>query len=264
VKLKLPARFLYRARRVLGRPGPIRDVSVGKTLIIFNKSDLLQRVGHESLVVCGAAKGRTSVVSYVLRRSGYFIGDRLQEKNHEDLDFVAAIAGENGRSRKICSMRDLGELIAARNASHARWGFKLPGAVAYLSTLEPMLRNPVFMICLRNPVGVFRSLSTYRPDLSGDPNRLILPAFRAIREAEEQLNHVRAPTILADMDAAQADPVAFVTELAAALQLQVDPQVLGAEIGHKGYKRLPGNAANPTPDANTGFTSAGGRGNVTE
>lgn len=215
-----------------------KAVEIRGPFILVRPETLAERVGNETLVVCGASRGRTSVASFTLHKMGYFLGDRLSEINLEDLDFLAAIPEPKGGEGRIKSSAPTLDLIAKRNAEHARWGFKLPRVTSQLAELEPLLRNPVFMICLRNPVSVARTILRRE---EGAPSvafsKLIDHGMRPFMALQSMMDEVSAPLIIADMDEAAAQPLAFVKQLAGMLGLDGPIAEIAENIAVPGYKR---------------------------
>lgn len=212
------------------------DYRFGQTVTILRPGLLDQRRGAETLVVCGAARGFTSIVSYVLVSLGFPMGDHLGPDNHEDLEFQYVLVAATVHHRSLPRMPGLPGLIARRNAAHPRWGFKVPVAVDYMPELEPMLRNPVFVICLRSPAGVMRSIHTRPHDVLGDEIWLLRKGFAAYAAVHDAADRLTAPVILADMDAARRYPRVFLAEFTRALGLTGDMEALAVQISRPGYK----------------------------
>lgn len=213
------------------------EMTLGPCLAILRPALLSARRGRETLVVCGAAQGMTSVVSFILARSGVFIGDSLDPMNHEDRAIRRMFLGP-GRQGPLAGISELTRLISARNAAHSRWGFKLPRAVNHLAELEPMLRDPVIVVCLRNPLAVMRSIRDRQIEGHERGIWLAQRGLAAMAALHAALPRLTAPVVLCDMDAARADPQGFVTGISTALGLQNDTPALAAEIAQPGYRAL--------------------------
>ncbi|MFN3973030.1 MAG: hypothetical protein ACK4GO_16760 [Gemmobacter sp.] len=218
------------------------EIALGDRLTVLRPGLLAERRACATLVVCGAAQGMTSVLSYALVRAGIFLGDRLDRLNHEDTAFRRLLLGP-GRQGPLADIPPLRGLIDARDAAHVRWGFKLPRAILHLDELEPMLRAPVIVVGLRNPMAIMRSIRERGIEGHEDGLWLLRKGLAAHAALDAMAARVAAPLILCDMDTARADPAAFLDALFAALDIAVDPAPIAAEIALSGYRELP-----PRPD----------------
>ncbi|HSF64780.1 MAG TPA: hypothetical protein VLA78_10355 [Paracoccaceae bacterium] len=219
---------------------PVPDCQFGKIVTVLRPGLLADRRGRETLVVCGAARGLTSVVSYALVELGYPMGPVRGPHNHEDMEFQNVLVAASVRERSLRRMPGLPGLIARRNAANPRWGFKVPLAVEYMPELQGMLRDPVFVICLRSPAGVMRSIHARPHDVEGDVVWLMRKGFGAYAAVHAAAARLSAPILLADMDAARLAPRVFLDELCAALDLAGDLDALAARIARPGYKEVQG------------------------
>ncbi|MEM8554617.1 MAG: hypothetical protein AAGF71_07280 [Pseudomonadota bacterium] len=200
-----------------------------KTLYIHKPGALQNRVGGETLVVCGTARGMTSAAAYALHECGYFLGEKLGVKNYEDRDLINIF-----RKKRTVKQKPIKTLIDQRNFSHDRWGFKIPFATEFVSDLLPMLRKPIFLFCVRNPLAASASAAR-REKLPVDPlktlnkSRMLLDAMDWMREQDQ-------PFIAADMDAVRLDPARFVAELSKTLNLKGDVNGIASALSKPGYK----------------------------
>lgn len=226
------------------RSVPVPDVQTdcqfGDTITVVRPSLLERRRGSETLVVCGAARGLTSIVSFALVSLGYPMGDRLGPENHEDLEFQHLLVTSAVHRRPLRKLGGLPGLIERRNAAHPRWGFKVPLAVEYMPDLQAMLRDPVFVICLRSPTAIMRSIRSRPHDVAGDAVWLMKKGFAAYASVHEAAEKLSAPVILADMDAARRFPRVFMAEFTRALDLSGDLEAVAVQISRPGYKSAPG------------------------
>ena len=203
------------------------------SIVIINPAELETRRGMETLVITGASRGGTSIVAYLYRRAGYYLGDKVGQKVHEDMEVHAAI--EDG---------GLDALIARRNAAHARWGFKLPAAVRMMADLETRLRNPVFIVAYRNPLAIARSVVNKDPNFQPDRDGL-LKGFEHglgfLRAATEAWRDMQAPVVLVDADMAKSRPRVFVREVLGVLLEEPGEELvegLAHDIHKPGYKAV--------------------------
>lgn len=100
---------------------------------------------QRTVVVLGAPRGGTSMVTGALRALGVFMGNNLGHQ-HEDPVF-----------RKDTPLSDKLKAVATYNGEHDVWGWKLPNSIYYYADLHSSLRNPVFIVVYRNPMAVASS-----------------------------------------------------------------------------------------------------------
>ncbi len=195
--------------------------------------------GTETLVICGAPRGMTSVVSFALYELGYYLGDDLILKNYEDKEVLAAIPHRRLLAPGQLSGREqLLKLVEKRNKDHTRWGFKPPLALGHAAELDRMLRNPVFVVCVRNPLAVATSVHRREDCFSSEIDRPLEIGFTAVRELEDMLQLVSAPVVMVNMDAASQSPGVFLDELTTALGLSGDLKAIEQALATPGYKPL--------------------------
>ena len=204
------------------------------------RETLSERVGRETLIVTGSPRGGTSAVAYALRRLGYFLGDRLGGKNHEDLDLLNAFDSSSRRKRRAA----FGAVACVRNAQHERWGFKLPKAALHLDDVAAGARNPVAIIIYRNPLAVGRSIVGRGPNFpQGDDGLLkaVSVASERMLAASRHVLALKLPAILVDFDIFRTDAGSHLEELRQSLQLSADTGLvteIAAEIAAPGYKKI--------------------------
>ncbi|WP_108260044.1 hypothetical protein [Mangrovicoccus ximenensis] len=202
----------------------------------------------------------TSVVAYTLIRAGYFLGNDIGPHNWENKDlhkimlrrklFIPAPEGMGLRRRTVnlaCSMpgmmrrkllaRGLGRFLGDRNASHARRGFKIRHASEYTAELCALLRNPVPVICIRNPIATCQSIRRRNPEFP-DPMRRLEATMIAV-DAMRKLHALNLPFIAVEMDAVRRNPDKFVGESCDLLKLEADREDIVRKISRPGYKTVP-------------------------
>ncbi len=113
--------------------------SVEKSFYLSSVRDLAS-----PLVVTGPSRGGTSLIAALFRSMGFHMGSYLVE-NQEDSEFVDAFYPN-------LSLDKFEQRVAARSASHMRWGFKLPKTTMFLNEILPLLNNPTFVFVYRNPM----------------------------------------------------------------------------------------------------------------
>lgn len=210
-----------------------------RTLSINNTDALAARVGTETLVVCGAPRGMTSLVAYSLYQMGYFLGDDLNPRNYEDNDVLNAMPPARWfYYRQIDKRPQFRDLVARRNQNHLRWGFKLPHATGHVPGLIRALRNPVFVVCVRNPVAVARSVANRERPFNGRLRTLHNIGISYLPALDTLLKSRTVPTVMINMDAVEHSPGIFLKELTGALELTGDLDAIKARIKVKGYKEI--------------------------
>lgn len=207
------------------------------TAMLINNPDALEKVvGRETLVVMGSARSMTSIISFTLYELNYFIGSELQKNNFEDQEFLRAIP-PGGIFKKPLSRRiNLLELIKKRNAEHERWGFKLPHAVDHVQTLPTLLRNPVIALCVRNPVGVVRSIDTREPFQKGDLTGALKSAVKWIPAMQWLLEQDTLPSVIINMDEVKRKPGVFLRDFTDLMQISGERPRIREMLLRRGYK----------------------------
>jgi len=202
------------------------------TMVIVRPDRLAEILGNETLVICGPGRGGTSLVAYILRKAGYFLGDQMGN-NHEDHLVLGAIRDQV----------QMTGLIAERNRTNKRWGFKVPFAVHHIDWLAGALRNPVFLIVFRNPVATAKSLLRRDPNYGDATLRNLGSAIEHSLHNMElggaRALRTKAPSVLVDVDTARATPDQLVQDLLDLFLPNTADQVVKAiasDISAAGYK----------------------------
>ena len=103
--------------------------------------DAASRAAPEATyVVGGIARGGTSSIASICHDLGLFMGPNMLS-NFEDRAFHGSPDSQI-------------ETIKMRNASHDVWGWKHPAALRRLHPLMRHIRNPRFILVMRDPVAV--------------------------------------------------------------------------------------------------------------
>ncbi|MGY9045555.1 MAG: hypothetical protein ACKVKF_00425 [Rhodobacterales bacterium] len=126
--------------------------------------------------------------------------------------------------------------MADRNASHTRCGFKLPRASEHIPALRKHLRNPIFVVCARNPMGIARSVQRREAQFDGTLRDLLTIGTRYIQAIELLSQDTETPSIIVNMDEASHIPAVFLQELSETLGLQGDLAAIKNRITGRGYK----------------------------
>ena len=103
--------------------------------------------GPRTLIVTGAQRSGTTMVAALLQQAGIFIGSEINDIVYEDEEIDRVL-----RSGDAAALR---QLIAARDAMHSVWGFKLP---MLCDDLPPerlaWFTNPHLIVTFRDPVAM--------------------------------------------------------------------------------------------------------------
>jgi hypothetical protein len=218
-------------------------IDIGEAMIVVRREALTRALGDETLVICGPARGGTSIVAYALLCTGYYLGEKLGKDNHEDQEIVNLIGDPTAMEG----------IIVERNRRFRRWGFKLPDAVHHVDWLARALRNPVFLVVFRNPVATTKSILKRDPIFGGGLGfRKLATAFaHGLNDMQLGLHVLRtsAPAILLDVDAARGAPERLVREFANLFAPNATDQLIktiAREISLASYKPNPGARPNET------------------
>ncbi|MDU8911150.1 hypothetical protein [Aestuariicoccus sp. MJ-SS9] len=206
-----------------------------RTLFVLNPDRFAEVRGAETLVICGAARGMTSMVSYALHALNYPLGERLGPLNYEDREFLDCLPETLRLQSRWRPLRGLRRLVRARNAAYPRWGFKLPHAIFYAPVLRRRLRNPVFVVCVRNPLGTVSSISRREAKKAMSFDRMYRHATAYQRALSWLLRQADLPVVLINMDAAKANPGRFLNDLTELLALKGNLHRIKAELEQNGY-----------------------------
>ncbi|WP_417723942.1 hypothetical protein [Salipiger sp.] len=215
---------------------PNDDYEFKETFLLVNASKLDSILGNETLIVCGSSRGMTSVVSFALYELEYFIGNRLQSKNYEDLDFQEIFPDKQTFTKSLSERKPLLKLVRKRNADYDRWGFKLPRASDFADDFGKVFRNPICVLCVRNPVATARSITARNPNVRGGIGRVMMQSQKALRAIQSLTESSSMPSIIINMDEAQRHPELFLSEFSELLRLDGDLSGIAAQIEKRSYK----------------------------
>lgn len=206
-------------------------IKIHKTLIVHKPNRFAEIRDKATTVVCGSQRGNTSTVAYCLYNMGFFLGERIGSMNYEDVDILRIMPDPSQKSR--FNQAEFARFVNSRNDKYERWGFKIPHASGYVQELTEALRNVVFVVCFRNPVGIIRSIDNWEAHKFPLEN-MIRIAARPL-DAAIEINKTNAPAIFIDTDEIIRRPEVFVRELSEVFQLDFDPAV-ASSLASSGYK----------------------------
>ncbi len=156
-----------------------------------------------TFIISGVARGGTTLIAAALREAGLHLGTHLAELVGEDREMLAIL--QSGHQRL------LGSAIAARNAEHRDWGFKLPNLHAFLRHADvSRFRNPHLILVFRDPVAVAirNMVSEYF-----DPLGSLEDSLTAMQALIEFMRRADCPTLLLSYEKALIKPADFIAAL---------------------------------------------------
>lgn len=178
-------------------------------------------------IVLGNMRGGTSMVAGMLRILGVFMGDKIDEHNHEDLDL---------QHRHPLNLRSI---VAERNASYKVWGWKDPLLIDVVHDLIDLcpLRDPVFIVVMRDAVATAQSLVLHEGWAFG---------FAFSHASSQSIKlfdfvHEHPSAVLVSYEKAMSDPAGFVDGMVGMLGLDVSEDLRDRAIAFvsPGYKAVP-------------------------
>jgi hypothetical protein len=191
------------------------------------------RPGEQSktVMVLGVERGGTSMVAGILRALGVNMGDRVGF-NHEDPRFMV-------EDTEVLQRR-----IQMRNKQEAVWGFKMPKQVQHLDFFEQNLRNPYYIVVLRNLLAIADS---WRQRGSGDVLGSLDRTFNYYHRIIEHCKKSSRPVLMLNYERAVGNAVGkeeAVRAIGEFLGVDVDDKVLARATAMitgdgKGYLNLP-------------------------
>jgi hypothetical protein len=159
---------------------------------------------EKTFIVSGLGRGGTSLVASMLFHAGIYMGHHLSEAVYEDAEFSEAF---HARNRDL-----LMRLIASRNTTHRKWGFKAPHIHAALSYRDVTLfRNPHLIVIFRDPVAVAErtALAEYL-----DPLTTMRECLDGLKSLVGFVDNTTAPALLLSYEKALLKPDHFINAMA--------------------------------------------------
>lgn len=126
-----------------------REASYERIRLPCYNAIALPKSEFKTVVVLGCGRGGTSAIAGSLHCLGVRMMDS-PELNSEDREIVQTFQ----RERFPRGPMEISKLIQQRNSQFNLWGWKDPGADAYLESVLCFLRNPHIIFVLRNPLDV--------------------------------------------------------------------------------------------------------------
>ena len=204
-----------------------------QTLTIFRPNMLQQRVmGDYNLVAAGTPRGGTSILGMLMKLFNYEMGSNVHPETYEDLDL---------------HMKDVdkwGELIDYKIKKTPNWSVKYPAATRHLNIFNRHCPKPVFIIIIRNPFSVTKSMIKHDTEYSNkvlDYYKGMEIALESYIKFNNDMKTINAPFIIIEHETAIANPELFINELIDALNIHTDHETISKAIkliSSPGYKRI--------------------------
>lgn len=220
------------------------------------------QAGPKTIVIVGVARGGTSIFSGALHKLGVFMGERSAPPVFEDLVLSSAL--------ESWDLSEARRVVDRYNERHAVWGFKRPGATAYLRRLHELLREPIYLFVFRDIAALARrnmlsmkaeAIPTMRQALSGyttildfiesfRPSGLLISCEKAlihpsdVLEQVEQYLGLEAPADRrkAALDFVEADPPQYLEHTRLMFAGELERATADACSGWAWIKNRPGPA----------------------
>ena len=194
------------------------------------------RIPVPATLICGgAARGGTTILSFLLTLFGQEMGD---PEGSEDMSFIQARFDPEAMKK----------LIALRNTQHQTWGVKIPGmSCGQYQFFDETCRNPVYIYLYRNPLSVALSTIRHAPERETYPanRRGLVKSLNASESSYIQFTHFLAatssPVILIAMEDMKRNPRRIIRRLIKALRIEVSEERFEAICGlilEGGYKNI--------------------------
>ena len=196
---------------------------------VFSLFDMEQLPDERTYVVLGRTRGGTTMVAKALQALGIDMGERVNEGNGEDPGLTRPLQKND--------VQAVSEWVGRRNGKSPIWGVKSPLMFPMLGELP--LRNPAYILVMRDPVAVVSRLMSVRDT---EPAKALLATANGYRDLLRYVVSAKRPTLLVSYEKASRHANAFVGALAefvgqtsqaaiteAALTVAPDNDVYGVE-----------------------------------
>lgn len=174
-------------------------------------------VAGRTFIVTGMYRSGTSLMASILRHAGIFMGSEINDIVHEDAEIVRTV-----ESRDMVALQ---ELIAERNATQPRWGFKQPMLNQMLTADQMTLFDrPRVIATSRDPVAmaVRRSVSEYQ-----EPMQALTDAVASQTALFDFVRALDCPTLLISYEKALKHREDFIRSLLRFCDLPCDAALCG-------------------------------------
>lgn len=207
-----------------------------KTMTVFKVKLLARRAKSDfNLIACGASRGGTSSLGILMSHFGFNMGENTHPLTYEDLDFVSLV--DNRR------VREVPKLIKERNETDPRWSLKLPQALINIETFDRHCLKPVFIIVIRNPFSVARSLVRHDKRFNNNLHSYqkgVQHAFHFYNRLK-LLDKLNAPYVICEYETVRDNPKDFIDDFVEVFNVQATPNLKDQAlklISGSGYRDL--------------------------
>jgi len=205
-----------------------------ETLTLFRKSMLEQKVfGNYNLIAAGTPRGGTSILGLLMKIFNFELGNNVHPDKYEDLD-LHQVPVEKWK-----------ELINKKTTEMPNWSVKYPAATRHLKLFFEACPNPVFLIIIRNPFAVAKSMIKHDKEYSSNLysyNKGLNIALDSYKEFNYQIENITAPFIVVEHEEIMKKPDLFIHELVEVLKIDTDQETIQKAIeliSVPGYKKIP-------------------------
>lgn len=211
------------------------DISIvnTQTMTIFRSHFLEYRTKQKyNLISCGTPRGGTSVLGILMKLFNFDLGDNIHPTVYEDMSFEG-VPIENWR-----------DIVKSKVSDNANWCLKMPIASKCLEMFEESLPNPVFLMVIRNPIGVAKSLIMHDPEYNADLKSYHLGLSKALNDylsISQSMLKLNSPFIIVEHEKIITNPEMFIREFVEALNIKTDQATVDKAIkliSSPGYKRI--------------------------
>ena len=172
-----------------------------------------------TVVVCGPARGGTTMIAKILLNLGVYLGENLTRHTHEDIEIFKAL--ESGQWAVF------EEIVNQRNSQFSTWGWKRPQTVDLLPELASRLRKPFFILLFRDPASVAkRNMIT----AGGNFFNSLVSASEAMIKGGQFARHSGLPCLLISYEKAIKNPERLVRQIVQFLHLSPSSNMLSEAI----------------------------------
>ncbi len=206
-----------------------------RTLTIFRTQMLKNRVESKyNLIAGGTPRGGTSILGLLMKIFNFEMGDNIHPDKYEDLDLHNVPVSE------------WSILIQKKTKDFPDWSVKYPAVTRHLKLFSEACPNPVFLIIIRNPFTVAKSMikhdETYTNSLESYTRGMEI-ALDSYKEFNSQIKNINAPFIVLEHEKIIKEPKIFMHELIEVLNIKTDKETINNAvelISVPGYKEISG------------------------
>lgn len=204
-----------------------------KTMTIFRPNMLKERVkGSFNLIAAGTPRGGTSILGLLLKIFDFEMGANVHPDKYEDLDLHAT------------EVRDWGKLIDQKIKNAPNWSVKYPAATRHLDLFYRHCPKPVFLIIIRNPFTVTKSMIKHDPEYHNKAKyyyKGMKISLESYLQFNKDMQTINAPFIVLEHEKIIANPGLFLKEFIDVLNVKADQPTIDKAIkliSKPGYKRV--------------------------